>query len=306
LKDIGFSDRKVPAMRIYLDCISCFIRQALCAARLATDDEQIHQEVVQGVLRLASRLDMSQSPPAIGQQMHRLIRELIGSDDPYRRVKTRFNNLALRLYPELRKRIMRSEDRLETAIRLAIAGNIIDFGANGSLEEPDVNRAIRESLAVEPNRMQLSLFRDATVHAETILYIADNAGEIVFDRLLIEQLPYEKVTVVVKGKPVINDATIEDADVAGLTRIVEVIDNGSDAPGTILQDCSATFHERFSRADMVIAKGQGNYETLSGVDKNVFFLLKVKCPVIARDIGCSANETVLRRSAAFGGGEEGH
>ncbi len=288
-------------MRIYLDCISCFVRQALYAARLATDDEQIHQEVVHGVLRLASRLDMSQSPPAIAQQMHRLIRELIGSDDPYRRVKGRFNNLALRLYPELRKRIMGSEDRLETAIRTAIAGNIIDLGANSSLEEPDVDRAIQGSLAAESDGMQLCSFREAVAQAQTILYIADNAGEIVFDRLLIEQLPYEKVTVVVRGKPVINDATMEDADVAGLTRIVEVIDNGSDAPGTILQDCSAAFRERFSGADMAIAKGQGNYETLSDVDKNIFFLLKVKCPVIARDIGCSVNETVLRRSAAFGG-----
>ena len=288
-------------MRIYLDCIGCFIRQALDAARFATDDEQIHEKVVRGVLRLAAELDMSQSPPAIGQQIHRLIREVTGNDDPYRKVKGRFNNLALRLYPELRKRIMNSGNPLETAIRLAIAGNIIDFGVNGSVDESDLHRAISESLAADFDMVQVQSLQDAAEQAGEILYLADNAGEIVFDRLLIEQLPYEKVTVAVKGKPVINDATMKDADVAGLTRIAEVIDNGSDGPGTILQSCSQSFHNHFSSADMVIAKGQGNYETLSGVDKNIFFLLKAKCPVIATDIGCNVNEMILLRSAAFSG-----
>jgi uncharacterized protein with ATP-grasp and redox domains len=129
--------------------------------------------------------------------------------------------------------------------------------------------------------------------AQNILYLVDNAGEIAFDRLLIEQLPTEKITVVVKGKPVINDATMEDAEFVGLTDIVEVIDNGSDAPGTILETCSQNFRDRFEEADLVIAKGQGNYETLSDLDKNIFFILKAKCPVIARDIGCEIGDMIL-------------
>ena len=228
-------------MKTYFDCMPCFIRQALDAAKLATDDEQIHEQVVREVLRLASDLDMSQSPPAIGQQIHRLIRELVGEDDPYHRIKKRFNNLALKLYPELRKQIVGSQDRLETAIRLAIAGNIIDFGVNSSVDESDLHKAISESLVADFDNLHLESFRDAVGQAEDIFYLADNAGEIVFDRLLIEQLPYEKVTVVVKGKPVINDATMEDAGAAGLTRIVEVIDNGSDAPGTILEAAHRIF-----------------------------------------------------------------
>jgi uncharacterized protein with ATP-grasp and redox domains len=286
-------------MRIYLDCISCFVRQALDAARLATDDEQIHEEVVRGVLRLASELDVSRSPPAIGQQIHRLIRKLTGSDDPYRKIKSRFNNMGLTLYPELRKRIMNSENPIETAIRLAIAGNIIDFGVDGSVDGSDLNRAISESLAADFDRTHLRSFQDAIRQAERILYVADNAGEIVFDRLLIEQLPYEKVTVAVKGKPVINDATREDAVVAGLPRIVEVIDNGSDGPGTILETCSQTFRGRFEDADLIIAKGQGNYETLSDTDKNIFFMLKAKCPVIAKDLCCEVGEMILQKSNSF-------
>ena len=286
-------------MRTYFDCIPCFIRQALNAARLATDDEQIHEKVVREVLRLAADLDMSQSPPSIGQQIHRLIRELVGKDDPYRKIKKRFNNLALILYPELRKQIVDSDDRLETAIRLAIAGNIIDFGVNNSLEESHVKEAISDSLSGYLDPKQIQGFKDAVNAAEKILYLADNAGEIVFDRLLIEQLPCEKVTVVVKGKPVINDATMEDAGVAGLTRIVEVIDNGSDAPGTILESCSEEFRRRFAEADLIIAKGQGNYETLSDVEKDMFFILKAKCPVIARDLGCEVGEMILRKSESF-------
>jgi len=285
-------------MRIFLDCIGCFIRQALDAARLATDDEQIHEKVVREVLRLAADLNMSQSPPSIGQQIHRLIRELVGKDDPYRKIKKRFNNLALKLYPELRKHIIDSDDRLETAIRLAIAGNIIDFGVNNSLEESQVKETISDSLSGYLDPKQIQGFKDAVNAVEKILYLADNAGEIVFDRLLIEQLPYEKVIVVVKSTPVINDATMEDAEVVGLTRIVEVIDNGSDAPGTILETCSQDFVDRFKQADLVIAKGQGNYETLSHVDKNIFFVLKAKCPVIARDLGCEIGEMVLRKSRA--------
>ena len=283
-------------MRIYLDCISCFIRQALDAARLATDDEQVHKKVVDQVLRMADDLDMSQSPPVIGQQIHRLIRELVGSDDPYYKVKKQFNSLALKLYPDLRKQIISSNDPLETAIRLAIAGNIIDFGAKSSLTELEVRNTISDSLSDYLNPEQIKDFKNAVTEAKEILYLADNAGEIVFDHLLIEQLPIEKITVVVKGSPVINDATIEDANVVGLGRIVEVIDNGSDGPGTIMETCSKDFLDRFEKADLIIAKGQGNYETLSGIDKNIFFLLKVKCPVVAEDIGCKVGEMILHNN----------
>lgn len=286
-------------MRTYFDCIPCFVRQALDAARLATNDERIHEKVVREVLRLAAELDMSKSPPAMGQQIHRLIRKLVGQDDPYHGIKRRFNNLALKLYPELRKQIISSNNRLETAIRLAIAGNIIDFGVNGSVSESDLNKAISESLIADFDSLQLQSFQDAIEQAEEILYLADNAGEIVFDRLLIEQLPYDKVTMVIKGKPVINDATMEDARVAGLMQIIEVIDNGSDAPGIIIENCSQEFCHRFTNVDLIIAKGQGSYETLSDINKNIFFVLKAKCPVIARHLDRKVGEMILRRSEMF-------
>lgn len=288
-------------MRIYLDCIPCFIRQSLDAARHATADEQVHEQVVREVLALARNLDMSQSSPVIGQQIHRLIRQLVDVDDPYHGAKQRFNNVALKLYSKMRHLIIESEEPLETAVRLAIAGNIIDFGVKSDLTETELTETINQCLSDELASMQMEAFRNAVNEAENILYLADNAGEIVFDRLLIEQLPIEKVTVVVKGSPVINDATMEDAIHAGLPQIVDVIDNGSDAPGTILQSCSRSFRDRFEKADLVIAKGQGNYETLSDVDKNIFFILKVKCPVISKNIGCEVGEMVLQKTKSFKG-----
>jgi hypothetical protein len=291
-------------MKIYLDCIPCFIRQSLDAARHATEDIHIHEKVVRGVLGLANNLDMSQSPPVIGQKIHRLIRELAGVDDPYHGVKQRFNNAALKLYSKMRHLIIESEDPLEIAARLAIAGNIIDFGVKSQLEKTELEETIEKCLSEEFSDMQLEAFRGAVNEAEDILYLADNAGEIIFDRLLIEQLPIEKITVAVKGSPVINDATMEDAALAGLPKIVEVIDNGSDAPGTILESCSQVFRDYFNKADLVIAKGQGNYETLSDVNKNIFFILKAKCPVISANIGCEVGEMILQKTKAFIGENE--
>jgi uncharacterized protein with ATP-grasp and redox domains len=229
---------------------------------------------------------------------------LSGIEDPYRPVKRQFNNIALKLYPELRHRVMDSGNPLELAIRLAIAGNIIDFGIFGTLHQSDLEGAIEDCLTAELEGMDLPVFQAAIENAGNILYLADNAGEIVLDRLLIEQLPLEKVTVAVKGSPILNDATIEDAIHAGLTQIVEVIDNGSDAPGTLLESCSENFRDRFENTDLIIAKGQGNYETLSNVDKHIYFLLKAKCPVIAGHIGCDVGRMIFQKSTAFTGEKE--
>lgn len=283
-------------MRTFLECVPCFVRQALDSARLVTDDETVHEQVLREVLREVGEMDFHNSPPVMGQHMHRLIRRLVADDDPYRNIKDHFNRLALALYPELEKRIEGSRDPLETAVRVAIAGNIIDFGSNSDLEDSRVEEAIESSLVAPLSKSAVEDLRESAGRATSILYLGDNAGEIVFDRLLIEQLPRQKVTYVVRGSPVINDATMSDALATGMTDLVEVIDNGSDAPGTILETCSVAFRRRFEAADLVIAKGQGNYETLSEADKSIFYLLKVKCPVIARHIGCDVDSlAVLRR-----------
>jgi uncharacterized protein with ATP-grasp and redox domains len=288
-------------MQVYLDCFPCFLRQTLDAVRFVTADEAIHERVVRQVLELVCRTDARQTPPAIGQQIHRMIRQVTGNPDPYRQRKHDSNVLAMQLYPQLKDRIRSSNNPLETAVRLAIAGNIIDFGLYSSLEAADVTVAIDRALADGWDAGCLEEFTRAVTDASTILYIGDNAGEIIFDRLLVEELPQEKITFAVKAAPVLNDATRDDAEMTGLTGLVDVVENGSDAPGTILESCSADFRERFERSDLIITKGQGNYESLSGVDKDMFFILMAKCPVIAADLRCDTGQMILRRSRVAGG-----
>jgi uncharacterized protein with ATP-grasp and redox domains len=288
-------------VKTFFDCIPCFLRQSLDSIRMVTPDEGIHAQLLREVLRALSEMDLCQSPPAMSQRIHRLIRELTGESDPYRAVKDQSNSLALDLYPNLKRCAEDSADPLETAIRLAIAGNVIDMGVNNHLSDEQVHESIRHALA-EPLDGDVTALKEAIPGAKDILYLTDNAGEIVFDKLLIEQIPFETVTVVVRGSPIINDATMEDAEVTGLIELVKVMDNGSDAPGTILEDCSEAFRGRFHEADLVIAKGQGNYETLSEVNKDIFFILKAKCPVIAKDLGCEVGSLVLRRSSYAGAG----
>jgi hypothetical protein len=242
-------------------------------------------------------MDLNQSPPAMAQRIHRRLRQITGRNDPYRGTKDRLNSLALGLIPELRAKVESARDPLVLAARLAIAGNVMDLGVNGNLTASEVHRAINFVLK-EPFYGELDKFSQAITEANSILYLADNAGEIAFDRLLVEQISSKHVAVVVRGAPVINDATMIDAQAVGLDKIVEVIDNGSDAPGTILSDCLPEFRHRFAKTDLIIAKGQGNFESLSNEPGNLFFLFKVKCSVIANHIGQPIGTQVLTQSAS--------
>lgn len=290
----AFGCRTWSFLKTSLDCISCFIRQALEAVRFVTDDPSIHEKIVRDVLRETAEMDFSQPPPAVGQLIHRSLRQLTGIKDPYRSVKDRFNQMALEMLPALESEISAAQDPLFRALRLAVAGNVIDLGVKGGLGEKEVRSAIEATLD-DPFYGDIEDFRRAVFRAQRILYLADNAGEIVFDRLLIERLPVERVSVAVRGTPVLNDATLDDARTAGLCDLVEVIDNGSDAPGTILSDCSDDFRRRFDDSDLIIAKGQGNFETLSDDDSNILFLFKVKCPVIATHVGLPLGTHVASR-----------
>jgi len=283
-------------MKTFFDCIPCIVRQTLDSVRLVSSDEVLHERLLREVLRSAAEMDLDRTPPEMIQSIHRRIRDLTDHNDPYKQIKDSLNRAALDLYPTLRTWVDESNNFLETAARLAISGNVIDFGVNSQLSETDIRQSCMHALSTSLDG-NVDEFWDAVCNAQKILYLADNAGEIVFDRLLIEQMPLEKITVVVRGFPVINDATIADAEDTGITELVEVIENGSDAPGTILADCSESFVKRFNEADLIIAKGQGNYETLRKTDKDIYFLLKIKCPVIARDIGCQIDSLVMRRSA---------
>lgn len=280
-------------MKTYLDCIPCFVRHSLDAVRIATDDERVHAQVLRKALQLAGEADLDECPPVTSQKMHRFIRETAGVEDPYLEIKNRFNKLVLGMYPKLKRQVESADDPLAVAVRLAIAGNIIDYGTNSEVSQDKVEHAIAESLSRPLDAQVLEELREAIDKSENILYLGDNAGEIVMDRLLVEQLPREKITFVVRGGPILNDALIEDAETVGLADIVSVITNGSDAPGTILEDCSEDFRRRFEDAGLIISKGQGNFETLSDVGRGIFFMFQPKCNVLVEHLGREKGSLVL-------------
>ena len=284
-------------MNILLECVPCFARQALDAVSEAVPDPERREALLRRLMRDIANGDWSGSPPAMAQRLQRSIRDALGNPDPYRDIKIRMNEMARQLLPAMRARIAAHPDPREAAVRVAIGGNLLDVGAKTQIAAEALSAHL-ETIWTQPLRGDLEgLFR-AAERAHSILYLADNAGEIFFDRLLIEQLPAEKITVFMRGAPVLNDATLADAESAGLPEIAPVLDNGSDAPGTILEDCSDRFRDWFDRADLIIAKGQGNYETLSDVDRNIYFLFTVKCPLVARRVGEPVGSLVVKPGQA--------
>jgi damage-control phosphatase, subfamily I len=277
-------------MKTYLDCYPCLMRQALSASRKAGAPEALQKEVLISAMEELQQLPSETTPAEMAYKIHCLVREKTAIEDPYKDAKEQATQEALSLYPELKKKIDAATDRLEMAVRVAIAGNIIDLGVSDSYDiHATLSRVLTQPFAIN----DLSLLRKALSESSAVLFLADNAGETVFDRVLIEELNIP-VTYVVKAAPIINDATYEDAEAAGITQVAEVIDNGSQAPGTILEQCSESFIQRFEQADLILAKGQANYESLSENSAPIFFLLQVKCNVIARDLGINETDIVLK------------
>ncbi len=285
-------------MQTYLDCYPCFLRQALSAARRVGADPEVQHAVMQELLAVLQDFPPGATPPEIAYRVHRIVRAKIDVEDPYREAKAESTRQALAFYSQAKELVARADDPLDVAVRLSIAGNIIDLGVSDHHDdlEATVERVLAQPFAIHDDRAM----RARLAEADHVLFLADNAGETVFDRVLIEALPVP-VVYAVKGGPTLNDATLEDAVAAGLDGCATVVTNGADLPGTVLSLCSEQFRRRFHAAPLVIAKGQGNYETLSDAGPRVFCLLQVKCPVIGRDLGAPVGSIVLRQS----GGAEG-
>jgi len=276
-------------MKARLDCYPCLFYQALRTARMVTQDEKKILDILNNVSRLLPQLSFNATPPEIGKKMYDLLAQMTDISDPYQTIKQECTQRALRMYPDIKKRITAAPNRLEMAVRAAVAGNVIDFGVHAEFDfDKDLEAVFTQEFAIN----HLPEFSEAVKNARRIMYIGDNAGETVFDRILIEEM--NKPTVfVVREKPIINDATYQDAVEAGLDQVAEIISSGSDAPGNILSLCSEKFMHAYNNADLIISKGQGNYEALSEAGHPIFFLLKAKCPVIADDIGVPQGSIVL-------------
>jgi len=281
-------------MKTYSDCIPCLAKQAIRLSRMVGLTTSKEEQVLREVLATLSRTPYHYPPPYLGREVYRTIKGVSGIYDPYEGKKRLINERIAHLLPRIKLEIEEGDDPFNTALRFAIAGNAIDFGTERKI---DFEKELKEAGEKPFVRDESKELKKAIERANTILYLGDNAGETFLDKLFISQFPAgKKVYYGVRGAPIINDATKKDAEVAGISEVAEIVENGSDAPGTILDDCSVEFRDLFDTVDIVIAKGQGNYETLSEVKRdNVFFLLMVKCPVIANDIGCPLGGMVVAK-----------
>ncbi len=286
-------------MRTYLDCIPCFMKGALEMARLVDGNEIMHKEILDEVSRMIPNISLRCSPPEMSRIIHRAMEERFGDKDIYKNIKKESNRKALALYPRLKEKVQASEDKLLTAVEIAIAGNVIDYAAKNSLNiEEEIEKLFTyEFFHINKTVFDYKNFKQDLDKAKQILYLADNAGEVVFDRVFIEEIPDDKTIIfAVRDKPVINDALMEDAYECGLDQRTKIMSSGVDAPGTVLKYCSQEFLEIYKNADLIISKGQGNYEALSQEKENIYFLFRVKCPVIARHVEVGLGDIVLKKS----------
>lgn len=275
----------------------CFFCFAKAFERLIEKENLSPEEkkcFASGMFGLFNDVKHDFSIPMISRELHVLLKQFSNNPDPYQEAKKQSNDLVLGMYAELKNIVFQTANQFETALRLAIAGNIIDYGIGNHFDlQGTIDKVLNSDFAIDDS-VEL---KQALSQAKTVLYLGDNCGEMVFDKLFIETIMHPNLIYAVRGAPVINDATLDEAKYVGMDIVADVISNGYDAPSTILEHCSAEFMEAFDRADVIISKGQGNLEGLMGkTTKDVYFLLMVKCEVIADALGVKKGDFVVRKN----------
>ena len=290
-------------MKIKPECATCIVRQVVDAAKEISDDEKRQFEIIKSCLDSIKEAYTPDAVPAwMGTTVHRYLKKISGNPDPYKRLKNTANKIALNYLEKLKDELKLCDDvnpldRLICKVKLSIAGNVIDFGPYST--DMDINKKIEETLSgklkIDRSKELLNDLKDAN----KILYSCDNAGEVVFDKTLIEELKnYCDVVVSVKGAPILNDATLEDAKIAGIDKIAKVITNGSDVIGVRLEESSEEFLKEFKEADLIIAKGMGNFESLTeyNIEQPIYYIFKAKCLPIAEMVGVEVGDNILLKN----------
>ena len=272
-------------MLINASCKSCLLRKNINAYPLDASRESIlsYQGKLRDILDHCDGL----STPQIAEQIYALQKDAFGAVRDYSALKKYYNELMLSLYPYMEARVNASEDRLKTAVQYTMVGNYIDFGASESVDENVLRAQLDEAASVNIDPDMLDCFRTEVLKARRLVLFTDNCGEIVTDKLLVSVLrrlnPGLFVTVIVRGRPVLNDATMEDARQIGMEEAAQrVIGNGRGMPGNVIGAVSGEAMEEIRKADLLAAKGQGNYEELSECGLNIFYFFLCKCEMFMR------------------------
>lgn len=280
-------------MKIFLDCLPCMLRQVLEAAYMATADEAIHEQIMGDAIDTLVNYKNFDCAPILCEAMHTIVKQHTGVEDPYAAIKAQDIAASLRLEPLLRRFSLKDNHLLLNALRIAATGNIMDSALYSDL---DIEACVTKELEIPFAICDKDAFDVDLGKAEQILIIGDNAGEVVFDKILTAYLARDhEVIYAVRDKAIINDATVEDALKTGIADYAQVISTGSGMPGAVLKTCSAEFRDLFNKADIVISKGQGNFEALSDSSREIYFLLKAKCERIAEAVGVELNKYAFKK-----------
>ncbi len=276
-------------------CIPCIMKQAYNTAIRTTNDERVIREILDKTADYVKKVNLEETPADLSNYVYKVTREITGIKDPYAKDKRTFNDICLGLYDTIKKEIDKTDEPLHYAIKASIYGNLIDLGIGLKFDiEKDIMKIFSEKLTVDDYTLYQ---RYLSGGRKNILILGDNAGEIVFDRLLVEKLVENNdVTYVVKKGPIINDSTMEDAEYTGMTKVTKVIDTGSDGIGVKWDEASDMFVNHFNSADIILSKGQGNFETVSGRPQNIFFMLRAKCDSVAEELGVKFGDIVFKHN----------
>lgn len=273
-------------MKIELDCLSCIFRQVLEAGRMTTSNKKLLREIIDDYATMIPHIKETDTAPLVVFRIQKIIKEKTNKKDPYNKFKENHIKRALTLYPEVKNIIEESEKTLVSALIMSAMGNSIDAGVG---LEVDIDTCIKHAVNKGFSYSDFNKFKQKLENSNNLLIIADNAGEAVFDKLLIEELNklYNlDIIYAVRGEPILNDVTINEANKIGINKICELISSECDTPGLILERTSKDFQKIFKKADIIISKGQGNFEGLSEIKGPIFFLLKAKCELVAKKLGC--------------------
>lgn len=281
-------------MKLSLDCVPCMLNSYIRLVESINLDKDLREKGLKEVLRFLHEADYTLSPPVLGKEMHRNLRKFLNDPDPYKKIKDKYNKLLSAEYDKFKMIAEKSEDSFNTAVRLALAGNAADFGSKHMFElDPVIEKALLGDLRIDDS----GKLKAEIEKAGSLLYIGDNAGEIVLDKLLLEIIDHDNAVFVVRGGPVINDATKEDAETTGIDKFAEIITTGDDAPGAFPDSSSDEFNELLESSGVVIAKGQGNLEGLCEVEREIFFILVIKCDIVAAMTGTEPGDLVVMSSS---------
>ncbi len=274
------------------ECIDCLVKFCKRTLDRCEMDEGEKQALLDDVQDELEHISLELSPAAIADHATGIIKKRVGIEDLYKEDKREQNSKALAIYPQLKGMVNQARDRLKTAFLVAATGNIIDLGAHADF---DVEAILRDFSHISFVKDDFEVFRDQLKRARTLLFIADNCGEIIFDRVMLEEIEGVRKVVAVKTIPFINDVTIHDVYGTGIEDTAEIIETGTCNLDFSYPGINQEFVALFNSADVVISKGHANFEALHGKRKDIFFLLRAKCDVVARVIGIEKGGFIFSR-----------